>query len=133
MSLYFCFDGSFDDNDGGGGEGAIPEPKFAFRTKAACERYLAIILALEGKDRDDEGGYARFEIGSGNVVGNPAVVYELLLDGDGCTVFMGLFANKAQAEAKASKLKRDEIKQFGEEMDTISTVSAVQVLDEFIE
>jgi hypothetical protein len=46
---------------------------------------------------------------------------------------MGLFANKSQAEARAAKMKRDEIKEFGHEMNTESSISAVEVLDEFIE
>ena len=48
MKLFFCFDGNFDE---GVGEGYIAEPKYAFRTKAACERYLAIKLKIEGKGR----------------------------------------------------------------------------------
>ena len=139
MKLFYCFDGNVEDD--GIGEGWIPEPKFAFRTKEACERYIASKLAKERKEKegedkegeDDNNNDYHNQIGSMNVAGNPSQVFELLIDGDGCACFMGLFANKSQAEARAAKMKRDEIKEFGHEMNTESSISAVEVLDEFIE
>jgi len=131
MKLFYCFDGHVEDD--GMGEGWIAEPKYAFRTKDACARFMASILAKEGEENDLGNGYKQYNIGSMNVAGNPSQVFELLFEGDGCTCFMGLFGIKSQAEARAAKMKKDEIKTFGQEMDTQSVISAVEVLDEFIE
>ena len=67
------------------------------------------------------------------VAGSPSQVFELVTEGDGCAVFLGLFTSKAQAQARAAKIKADEVAEFGEEMDTQSTISAVEVLDEHVE
>jgi hypothetical protein len=131
MKLFFCFDGDFDEKEGMG-EGWIAKPKYAFRSKEACERFIASILATEG-DEADYNGYKRYNTGSVNVAGNPSQVYELVHDVDDCTMSFGLFVSKAQAEARIDKLKRDAIRNWGEEMESRNTIYLVEVLDEFIE
>jgi len=144
MKLYFVFDGAADKKGEPASEGAITAPKFAFRTKAAAERYLVKVRRSEGGggdgggaggggggggDDDDKGGGGGGGypcVASYNVAGSPTLAFELVAE-DEESVFLGLFATKSQAQA-AAKVKAGEL-----DMDFTSSIYPVEVLDEHVE
>jgi len=160
LKLWFVFSGVMDDE--GGGEGVIDDPKVAFKSEAACQRFLdktaqrrsasgsalSLAAALSGGMLGQRpapaalaaagaatGGGRLHSVHCAEIKGAkdsspPAQVFELTIDGDSCAVFAGLFATRALAEAEAKKMKADEKSEWGREMDTAATISAVEVLEE---